>query len=184
MRKIIFIIIAFYSVTTNAEIRNFEAKGNLESRNPVACVDINGISNKNTPADIFIGFEKCLGISNYQNSSELYLAALAYGLFDSKRVEDKTAHQAISVLRLKYLNGLNNDTTKNFKLELKKTTENISTICNSLKKLGAPDYYPNYMIKHGMGAFLGNKSRDGLVSDFDSSKAWEDVLKNYVKCPM
>ena len=184
MSRIIFILAAFCVSIANAEVKNIEAKGNLESNNSSDCIDINGLTNKNTPADIFIGITKCLDRSDYQKASQLYLVALAYGRYDSKRVEDKTAHQAVSVLRLNHLGGLNKDKTQKLQSALKTTTENKTPICRVLKQLGSPSYHPSYMIQHGMGAFSGNKTKDGLVPDFNSKDSWEDVLNNYVKCPV
>ncbi len=168
----------------NAEVNNVERKGNLESKNPSGCVSLNDLSSKNTPADIFVGLVKCLDKSDYKKASELYLAALVYGRFDSKRVKDKTAHQAIAALRLNNLGNLNKDKIEKFNLALKDARKNMSSICSSLKQLGKPDYYPNYMIKHGMDAFNDNKSKGYLVSNFDPRKEWKDVLNNYVKCPI
>ncbi len=183
MSKFLFIMATLCTIAMNAEVNNFEAKGNLASEKPIDCIDIKSLTNKNTPADIFIGISKCLEKSNYQNASHLYLVALAYGRFDSKRVEDKTAHQAISVLRMNHLGNLTDEKTQHLQLALKNTTKNMSIICESIKQLGLPSYHPSYMIQHGMGAFLGNKSKNGLVADFNPTNAWDNVLLNYVKCP-
>ena len=150
----------------------------------MACTNINGLRNRTTPADIFIGLKDCLDKGDYENAGQLYLAALVYGRYDIKRVEDKSSHQAISVLRLKYLGGLGKDKIQKLQLALKKSIKNMSAICTSLKRLGKPNYYPRYMIQHGMGAFLGNKSKDGIVANFNSNKAWQDVLVQYAKCSL
>lgn len=183
MRSILVLFSAFFCFAVHADVTNIEAKGNLESNNPSGCTGISGLSNKNTPADIFMGIKNCLDKDNYANASQLYLAALAYGKYDTIRVEDKTAHQAITVLRLNHLGGLGKEKTEKLQSAIKKSAENMGSVCDSLKQLGRPDYYPRYMIQHGMGAFLGNKSKDGLDSDFDPNKAWVDVLSGYVKCP-
>lgn len=182
MKKMLFVFTTLCIVSVNAEIYNIESKGNLESKHPTNCIEIEELTNKNTPADIFIGIAKCLDKSDYQKAGELYFAALAYGRFDAFRVEDRTAHQAISVLRMNYLGNLNEVDTNEFQSALKKVNGELNTICCSLKKLGKPDYYPNYMIQHGMSAFLGSQSKSALVDNFNSDKAWEDVLNNYIKC--
>lgn len=183
MRLFLVLFLAFFFFAVHADVTNFESKGNLESNNPSGCTGIDGLSNKNTPADIFIGIKKCLDEDNYENASQLYLAALVYGRYDTIRVEDKTAHQVIAVLRLNYLGGLSKEKIQKLQSEIKKSTENIGSVCTSLKQLEKPDYYPRYMIQHGMGAFLGNKSKDGINSDFNPNKVWEDVLSGYLKCP-
>jgi len=182
MKKLFLVFTTLCIVAANAEIQIIESKGNLESKYSIDCIGIKDLSNKNTPADIFPGITKCLNTSDYQKAGKLYFAALAYGRFDAYRVKDQTAHQAIPVLRMNYLGNLNETDTNEFQLALKKVNGDLNTICSSLKVLGKPDYYPNYMIQHGMGAFLGNQSKSALVDDFDSDKAWEDVLNNFVKC--
>ena len=42
--------------------------------------------------------------------------------------------------------------------------------------------YPIYMIQHGMGAFTGQSTKDGLVENFDSSSAWAKSLSTIAKC--
>jgi hypothetical protein len=38
------------------------------------------------------------------------------------------------------------------------------------------------MIQHGMGAFTGQSTKDGLVENFDSGVAWKDSLITIAKC--
>ncbi|UPT76551.1 hypothetical protein MN086_05725 [Sulfurovum sp. XGS-02] len=182
MKKFLYVFTTLCVVTANAEIYNIETKGNLESKYPTNCIEVKELTNTNTPADIFVGIAKCLEKSDYQKAGELYFTALAYGRFDAYRVKDQTAHQAIPVLRMNYLGNLNETDTNEFQLALKKVNGELNTICSALKELGKPAYYPNYMIQHGMRAFLGEQSKSALVDNFDSDKAWEDVLTNYVKC--
>ena len=56
-----------------------------------------------------------------------------------------------------------------------------TAICQSLTNLGAPSYKPTYMIQHGMGAFTGQSTKDGLVENFDSVVAWQEAL-SVAKC--
>jgi hypothetical protein len=168
----------------NQKIINIESEGNIQSNNPIACIYLKELTNKNTPADIFKGISKCIKQNDFVKGSELYVAAIAYGRFDVKRVEDKTAHQAISVLGLTHLSYFGEEKKEKFQNALNATLNKKTTLCNALKKIGKPNYYPAYMIQHGMGAFLNNnKSKDGLLKNFNSDKAWEKVLNNYIKCP-
>ena len=108
--------------------------------------------------------------------------AVTYGNYDTRRVEDKTAHQASPVLFKQMVTSIDEDKRKKLFTEFKNEVSNNKNICTSIKKLGKPNYYPAYMIQHGMGAFLGNKSKDGLVSNFDSGHAWQNTLKGFLKC--
>ena len=57
----------------------------------------------------------------------------------------------------------------------------FSRLCSTMKTLGPPDYYPEYMILHGMKAFLGIEG-DGLKPDFDSDRQWGKILRNNLSC--
>ena len=52
-----------------------------------------------------------------------------------------------------------------------------------IERIGAPDYYPRYMVQHGMQAFLISDGSDGLVKDFDAPAAWKQALDSYLHCP-
>jgi len=47
-----------------------------------------------------------------------------------------------------------------------------------------PDYYPSYMILHGIKAFEGNPHDGALLKDFDSQKVWTNLLTKFLHCPM
>ena len=57
----------------------------------------------------------------------------------------------------------------------------FSRLCAMMKTLGAPNYYPKYMILHGMNAFLGIEG-DGLKPDFNIDVEWNKVLKTDLDC--
>ena len=165
-----------------AQVTNIESDGNLQSQLAVECVSIDKLTSKNTPADIFIGFSKCLQTKNYMKASRLYLVAMAYGKFDTLRVMDKSAHQAIAVLRMNSTMELDEQEIQDLQKALQSETEDMTEICASLKLLGLPEYHPTYMIQHGMGAFTGNKSKDGLIKGFNPTSSWEEVITKFVKC--
>ena len=57
----------------------------------------------------------------------------------------------------------------------------FSRLCAMMKTLGAPNYYPKYMILHGMNAFLGIEG-DGLKPNFDADREWGKILRNNLSC--
>jgi hypothetical protein len=77
--------------------------------------------------------------------------------------------------------------------ELNKTLGNknkLPMVCTKIKLIGAPDYYPEYMINHGLRAFPGQSKADskqpagnGLIIDFSAKDAWEKSLDIYLHCP-
>ncbi len=184
------IILAFVSAlllsacnsTPKSNVSNYEAAGNLESPKPAGCISVGELSNKQNPVDIFTGLNACLLNNNFSNAAELYLAGMSYGFFDTKRVSDKTAHQAINVLRMNLFGAQPQEILDKLQAALTNITSENTAICKSLTTLGAPAYKPTYMIQHGMGAFTGQSNKDGLVENFDSRAAWKDALSTIAKC--
>lgn len=107
---------------------------------------------------------------------------MSYGFFDTRRVSDKTAHQAISVLRMNLFGAHSQDNMDKLQTALTKLSSDNTAICQSLTDLGAPAHKPTYMIQHGMGSFTGQSTKDGLVENFDSVVAWQDALSTIAKC--
>lgn len=169
-----------------ADFKNYEAPGNLESKNDLECVESEKLSNRYTPADLYKAISKCVNQDKYKEGAFMFALAGVYGRFDSFRVADNTAHQAIAVLRMQTFSSLGKEKENAFKESLKNTLGNpdgLASICKEIRSLGTPDYYPRYMVQHGMGAFQKNNSGNGLVADFDSKAAWEKSLDTYLHCP-
>ncbi len=160
------------------------AEGNLESPNPCGCVELSEVTNQHNPADIFNGVKKCLENREFNKAISLYLLANTYGRYDAYRVQDRSAHQAIAVLRQYALANLDRQNKMDFSRDFKETLSNSSKkrrICQAIKKIGKPEYYPRYMIQHGIKAFLGGNG-SGLVEDFDSNQSWHLSLTKYLGC--
>ncbi|WKE67216.1 hypothetical protein PVT67_08260 [Gallaecimonas kandeliae] len=167
---------------SGANVTNYTAEHDLESTKPAACTNISGLSSQQNPADIFSGVKKCLAEGKYDKAAKLYFAAISYGSFDTKRVSDQTAHQAISVLRMNVLGSQPQDALNKLQSKLKSLSSDNTSLCGSLTKLGAPTYYPSYMIQHGMGAFSGQVAKNDLVENFDGKKAWQETLATIAHC--
>ncbi|MEF1331004.1 hypothetical protein [Vibrio sp. M260121] len=187
MGKLIIGVLAVLSLsacnsTPQHNVSSYNAQGNLESLKPSGCVEISQLSNQQNPVDIFTGLNRCMSEKNYSQAAELYFAGMSYGYFDTKRVSDKTAHQAISVLRMNVFGDQSKRVMDKLQVELDKISSDNSSICKSLTELGAPSYKPTYMIQHGMGAFTGQSTKDGLVESFDSAATWKDSLTTIAKC--
>lgn len=180
--------IATYAADNTAlpQVKNYQAPGNLESKHEVGCVGPGKLSNEYTPADLYRALSKCVESSQYKEGVLLFALAGVYGRFDSLRVEDKTAHQAVAVLTMQALGSQGKKKQAAFQEILKKTLgnrEGLAATCKDIVQLGPPNYYPRYMIQHGMGAFSKSGSGDGLVKDFDTKSAWKRSLDTYLHCP-
>lgn len=179
---VVSMLLTVCNTSAQANVTNYEAKGNLESPSPAGCIKVNELTNQQNPVDIFTGLNTCLINHDYKNAAELYFAGMSYGLFDAKRVSDNTAHQAIIVLRMNVFSSQSQDVMEKLQTELTKITSENTEICRSLINLGAPVYYPNYMVQHGIRAFTDQGKTDGLIEHFDSGSSWKEVLSASVKC--
>ncbi|RUO56830.1 hypothetical protein [Pseudidiomarina homiensis] len=183
------VVAAIWAVLANkpaqqgqSAILNLESERNLESPQPLACVQLSEVTAKHNPVDLIAGVAQCIEQENYLQAADLYTVAMTYGFYDTLRVSDQTAHQALMVVRM-------NAFTKAQQSELVKLQEAIATrieapeLCGQLQSLGAPQYHPDYMIKHGMEAFSAMpEEKGGLIADFDGPAAWQHALQTVPKC--
>jgi hypothetical protein len=182
----IVLTLSFSTGSFSAEIRNYEAEGNLELNNDVGCIEKVKVQNKLTPVDLYKGTVKCVEQEKYKEGVFLFALAGVYGYFDTRRVADNTAHQAVSVLSMTALESMDENKNESFTEMAKKilgTKESLKETCKEIRRIGPPSYYPRYMIQHGMGAFTGSGSGDELIPKFDSVAAWKESLNNYLHCP-
>jgi len=171
---------------TRGQITNYEAPGNLESTHSIGCEKTSDLRNIYTPPDLYNGMLKCLDEGD--SSSAVYFFALAgtYSYFDMLRVSDRSAHQAHIVLLQRSMGSLEQSKKDMLWEELNMTIGNkdrLPVVCTEVMRIGAPQYYPRYMIQHGLDAVLGERSDDGLIKDFDPAAAWKEALRGYLHCP-
>src|SRR5262249_28701047 len=98
-----------------AQVKNYEAPGNLESMNDIACAGSAKLQNMYTPADLYRAAELCIRRATYRDAAFLYALAGVYGRYDTLRVADRSAHQAITVLQMQAFGGLPPDRQEAFK---------------------------------------------------------------------
>lgn len=168
-----------------AQITNYEATGNLQALKPVDCVPVSELTNQQTPADMMPGVRKCIEAGEYERGAHLFFLAGVYGRYDTLRVADQTAHQAISVLRINNLGPIDETRQNAFRESLKGRygpgSQELAALCGQVRKLGAPAYHPAYMLRHGMSAFTGRGG--GIKSNFNPQEAWASSLDSYLHCP-
>lgn len=183
---IVLIAISLFSGNLLSQTTNYEAKGNLESHRPLDCIELDNVTNMQTPADIVRGVNKCLKKNQHTKAAKLYGLASAYGQFDTLRVKDKTAHQAMGALSLTAFMGVNDDSVKELTDTLKSQfsvgSAAHSQNCNTIAQIGAPQYHPTYMIQHGIKAFINSDEDDGIATDFNAEEAWAQTLEQYLHC--
>jgi triphosphoribosyl-dephospho-CoA synthetase len=131
-----------------------------------------------TPADLFKSAAVCANKGNAEDSARLFLFARIYGSYDMARVQDRSAHQGITVLIQKTFAAMGknaNAVEKEINDNLIGKPKEFSEFCRVVKRIGKPNYHPQYMISHGMSAFTGTKG-NGLIEEFDESQAWVETL--------
>src|SRR5262245_26586795 len=89
-----------------ADVTTYQTPGNLESTHELGCIPGSRVSAQYTPADLYPAFAKCVMEENFVEATELYAFAFAFAVYDTKRVPDQTAHQAIMVLQLQNMSAL------------------------------------------------------------------------------
>jgi hypothetical protein len=187
MKKILIIALISFGVNSiqAQEINSIEAEGNLESPNPCGCVELSEVTNEHNPADILNGMGKCIELKDFDKAAKLFAISGVYGTYDTYRVKDKSAHQGLLVLQQNILMNIEEKDKESLISNLNKTLEKdskeLTEVCEAIRQIGMPNYFPKYMIQHGIQAFMDNEG-NGLVEEFDSEESWKLALTNYLHC--
>ncbi len=163
---------------TSPYFTNLKVKGSLESKNPKSCVPLDEINNTVSPPDLFAGVATCLEEEDFAKAGNLFFLARLFGAYDAERVADKTAGQGIDVLQMRLFSIIEENKVTKFQEYInnpKRQESILSAVCNHAKSIGHPEYYPKYLILHGIKAFYGIKG-NGLEPSFDSSETWRTLL--------
>lgn len=168
-----------------ARIQSYETPGNLKSTNVLSCVRSESITPKHTPADLYPAEAECIRSDNLDAAIDIHAFAASFGAYDTKRVSDPSAHQAIGALQAKYLWDLPPDKKsafiEHFEASTTRGSESARRLCAELRRVGRPTYEPEYMTQHGMEAVLGNPG-GGVPPGFEPDAAWASVLESYMRC--
>jgi len=165
---------------------NISINGSLASKVNIGCIPMDEVTNKLTPPDLYKGVAACINSDQYEYASDLFALAGMYGSFDAERITDKTAGQGKSVLIIRTFKGLPEDKKQRFKKTLDGVAKNkaeLEATCTRISKIGYPDYYPDYMILHGIKAFTGNPYENALVTGFAPETTWKRLMRAYLNCP-
>lgn len=166
------------AIEQNGKFTNITTEGNLASHHAVECIPLSKSKSIYTPADIYKAVGKCLAQEQYDLAVKLVMLADAYGFFDAARVTDTTAHQAILALKMNTYGGVAQEKKTKFSEVIKQFMSvpgNRGALCEEIHSLGMPNYYPSYMILHGVKAFNGNPHDGALAKDFDPSGTWKNI---------
>jgi hypothetical protein len=167
-------------------IVNFEAEGSRLILTQLTCVDLSAVAPIHTPAEILPGVAACMNKQDYERAARLYGLAGLYGRIDVLRVTDRTARRAIAELISKELEQFPQDELDRVQeaiVEIAEDRSDMRDMCDEIRAVGPPQYYPAYMIDRGTDAAVDDASSlEPVDPNFDMDKAWKESLKAFLKC--
>jgi hypothetical protein len=172
-------------VTQNGKVTNLTMAGQLAAKNPVGCVPLEQLDNTRTPPDLYLGVSACIQKDDYPAAAALFALAGIESRFDAARVSDKSAGQAGQVLIMTTFDGLAQDKRDKFGKtvgDLAAHPEAMANTCGAIRKIGHPDYYPEYMVLHGIHAFTAKAGDATMEANFDAQTTWDSLLTTYLNC--
>jgi pentatricopeptide repeat protein len=168
-----------------AQVRNQDAAGNLAATVDPGCIAVGQAGATLSPPDLGLGVQACARAGDWDQAVELYILMQLRAVYDIARVADISAHQAEDVLSMQVTESLPRGGQARLQAAFEQFGETGSprhkAFCRAVKAGGPPQHDPAWMVRHGMGAFLG-EGGDGLVPGFRPRAAWTAVLRDYMKC--
>ena len=165
---------------------NISAPANLAPTRKLSCIDLSDVKNTDTPPDMHTAIRDCLTKHDYDRAAMLFPLAGAYAHFDAIRVADQTARDGGQVLTIQTFATVTPDQKQAFKQALTAVMSNPkkhADFCSDVRKIGPPNYFPKYLIMHGMNAFLtSHPEQNALVANFDSQGTWTKLQTQYLQC--
>lgn len=178
MKKIGLTLIMSFIGLNSADMVLFPTKDHVEVTNKLACISINEVKPSYTPADLFYGLEQCLDSGDYEKAATLYNIALVYLIYDTLRVSDRSSHQLLGQIILNL-----RSTKQEHMSKFDEKSQDKDKMCQEIKKIQIPTYFPRYMIHYGTLAFFQPaQPNNGLVKNFNSQDALNSVIIDYMKC--
>lgn len=171
-----------------SEIKNIQLEGNLQKTHDLPCIGINDAKNTYTPADLYASSAKCVMQNNNKKAIELHTLAGLYARYDVMRISDKTVSGGIRVMQINNYGPIEPKKIGELTKEIKKfdSSPAAKVLCDKIKNIGKPNYYPKYLILHGLDAMrsaIENKPKnDGLKKNYDAEKNWSEATKAYGGC--
>jgi hypothetical protein len=163
----------------------------LESQ-PIAkedCMRLDQVDARHTPPALYTRVADCIQRNRDADAVGLFVLAGMDSSFDALRVTDRTAGQARQILIMGLFESLPTSAHDRFETAIKDFMDHPQqhvALCEQVKKIGPPQYFPAYMVNHGMGAVMGALSNQApptpLRADFDAAAAWADLQSHYLNC--
>lgn len=150
------------------------------------CIDKNSLTDNYSPVALYPSLKQCVVDGQDEQAIFNYILASAYSSYDTRRVADATAHQAINLIQKHSIWTLSALEQNKFQQKLNAfidTPELMQSACAFVQSVGKPNYIPNYMIEHGVKK-LTDENPNGLLSDFSEDSTWASILTSELKCEL
>lgn len=174
------------SVQKVGNVTNMSAEGNLAPTRQLNCIDLSEAKNTYTPPDLHTGIKQCLADDNYDRAVQLFALAGIYAKFDAQRVVDVSAKDGGQALIMQTFASATPEQKQGFRQAMSTISsdpEKHRSLCAAIGRVGPPDYFPRYMVMHGMNVFLKGPTDDrALVANFDAKATWADLQDQYLHC--
>jgi hypothetical protein len=165
---------------------NIDAPGNLEPVRQLPCLELSAVKNSYNPADLQTSVKACIKDGEFDKASRVFAIAGLFARFDAARVADPTARDAGQMLILQTFSSIVPDAKKKFGdaySAMVKDPQSHGQLCSEAQRIGAPTYFPGYMIAHGMSALTSSANRSAvLLSNFNASETWVSLQASYLMC--
>ncbi|MEO5349086.1 MAG: hypothetical protein H7836_05520 [Magnetococcus sp. YQC-3] len=167
-------------------VRRHVIKGSLAGQQTIGCLPLSAIAHTAIPPDLYAAVQSCIVQGEYHVAVGLFALAGLYGSFDSARVADKTAAEGITVLIMRTFADLSPEQKERFNATVQRvmtTPALLDALCVEIGKVGMPDYYPDYLLLHGLKAFTGDPHQEALIAHFNGPQVWDELQSTYLHCP-
>ena len=170
------------TINSNDNHTRISTKGNLMVTNALGCISLKEAKNTYTPADLFPASAECIKENQPKKAAELFFLASAYSCYDTKRITDRTAYGATSMLIYKNVTSLpDSHAKKNWNKAIKDIMKDNRAECKAVSKIGIPNYVPIYMATHGMKAFRTHY-KNLINTQIDKKAGWNQCMSEHLKC--
>jgi hypothetical protein len=161
-----------------------ESPGSLKATHKLDCIGPELASNTYTPADLYPAVGNCLMLGDMPHAVVLAAIAGVYTYFDTLRVADPSSHDAGQILLKRAMANVAKAQAEAFAQTTHNVDDNpqvLGAVCTAIRRIGAPAYFPAYMIEHGKSGFAADNG-SVWTADFDPATAWEQALTDYMHC--
>ncbi len=184
VRAICTLVLLAMTLCAKAQVTSYENPDSLRAENPLECVSATEVAASSSAADVAAGAQHCTENGRFDEAAALLLVSSAFVDFDTRRVADASAHAARQAL---FANTFSNQSESDMQSlfgaldSLDPSSAEHQRICEHLRDIGPPSYFPKYMIAHGLQAAT-DPDAPPLIEPFDSARAWEESLTGFIGC--